>query len=101
MNDRQEQIFNSVLKIVKDHLNPSHVILFGSRAKGKAQTSSSDFDFAIQGTKADHAVKRKVTDAIEKICGLYKVDIVYFDEVDEDFKNIILKTGKVIYERGT
>lgn len=38
-------------------------------------------------------------DEIENAAGLHGVDVVYLQEVDNDFKNIILKTGRVIYER--
>jgi len=41
---------------------------------------------------------RKIMEDIEKAAGLFKIDIVYLKNVDEEFKKIILNTGKIIYE---
>ena len=98
MNQREEQIFVSIIEILKKNLNPTKLILFGSRAKGKS-TSGSDFDIAVVSDPVNNINQRKVKEAIEAVSGLYKVDVVYWDELDEDFKKIISKSGKVIYER--
>ncbi len=98
MTAREKQISNSILNILKEKLNPARVILFGSRAKGMA-ANSSDFDFAVDcGTVGDET-KRTVKEAIEAVSGLYKVDVVYLRDLEEDFRTIILKTGKVVYEK--
>jgi len=99
MKDREQQILNDVIKRLKATFNPAKIILFGSRAKGKAVVSS-DFDLAVQCKKTSDLQKTKMKDQIDKICGLYKVDVIYWDEVDDDFRKIITQTGKVIYERG-
>ncbi len=98
MTDREDNIYKSILEILIRELNPHNVIMFGSRAKETANPSS-DFDFAIDCDSKLNGLKRKVLDAIDKISGLYTVDIIYLDEVDEGFKDIILKTGKVVYAR--
>lgn len=101
MTKRENEIQNEVCKILIDSFHPKQIILFGSRAKGRSSTGS-DFDFAIETETKPR--KEKLTFAkeeIEKISGLYKVDIVFLTEVDDDFKQIILETGKVIYEEGT
>lgn len=100
MNERESKIFDHVLGILKKELNPSRIILFGSRSK-ESSTASSDFDFAVACERVNDSLKRTVREAVEKVNGLYGVDIVYLSEVDDDFKEIIMKTGKVIYEAGT
>ena len=100
MTAREEEIAQKTLQIFKSHLNPRRVILFGSRAKGKA-APASDFDWAVDCPPVDAAHKRRISEAIEQISGLYKTDVVYLTEVDEDFRQIILLTGKVCYEKGT
>lgn len=87
-----------MLEVLKEYLDPSKVILFGSRARAGAPFSS-DFDFAVEPGPAEDAAKIEINRKIEEISGLYKVDVVYLNEVDADFRDIILKTGKVIYER--
>ncbi|MDI6758174.1 MAG: nucleotidyltransferase domain-containing protein [Candidatus Omnitrophota bacterium] len=84
------------MNILRELLKPPCIILFGSRIKGD-NSEHSDFDFALDCPKPSLEMERKVNEAIEKISGLYKVDIVYLSSVDREFKGIILKTGKVIY----
>jgi len=95
---RELEILNKVIGIFKEDLNPSKIILFGSRGKGN-NNQSADFDLAIDCPKPQISVQRKINEEIEKVSGLYQVDLVYLMSVDEEFKRIILKTGKVVYER--
>ncbi|UCD15197.1 MAG: nucleotidyltransferase domain-containing protein, partial [Candidatus Omnitrophota bacterium] len=97
---REDEILEGIIDILKTYLKPSRVILFGSRAKGKGN-KSCDFDIAVDCKKPEISIQRKINDAIEKISGLYKIDIVYLQSVEDKFKDIILKTGKEIYERRT
>ncbi|ODS31635.1 MAG: hypothetical protein SCARUB_03241 [Candidatus Scalindua rubra] len=36
---------------------------------------------------------------IEGVSGLYNVDVVFLQSVDKVFRDIVLKTGRIIYER--
>lgn len=98
MNQRENQIYGDVLEILRKELKPSKIILFGSRSKEKVR-ASSDFDFAIECDPVYNEAKMNIKNQIEEISGLYNIDIIYLDEVDNHFKEIILKTGKVVYER--
>ena len=100
LSSREVQIISDVVKILIKHLHPARVILFGSRAKGTAR-EGSDFDLAVDLPRPDLTSERKVSEEIEGIAGLYKVDIIYLKEVDEDFKRLIDKTGVGVYERRT
>ena len=44
---------------------------------------------------------RKIKEEIDSAYGLYKVDIVFLSSVDKSFKELVLITGKVIYERNS
>ncbi len=98
MSDREAEILKGATRSLISYLNPSKIILFGSRAK-ETNRDHSDFDFAVDCKKPQISVQREINKDIEKISGLYKVDVVYMSSIEEEFKNIILKTGKVIYER--
>ncbi|OGX11179.1 MAG: hypothetical protein A2351_02920 [Omnitrophica bacterium RIFOXYB12_FULL_50_7] len=98
VTERENEILQGVIKILKKDLAPRRIILFGSRAKGKFQ-KGSDFDFAVDLKKPDFNIERKIKEKIEAISGLYGVDVVYLKSVDEGFRKIVQKTGKVIYER--
>lgn len=100
MDKRETEIVRATIDILKKHLDLSKVILFGSRAKGN-KNKHADFDFAVDSEQPPLSVQREINEEIEKISGLYKVDIVYIPSVDEEFKNIIKETGKLIYEKRT
>ena len=83
-------------KIVKEikKYNPKRVILFGSRSRGD-NLKNSDIDIAVDIDLSFRA-KRKLKEKLDLIAGLYKVDLVFFDEMSEDFKKHILKEGKIL-----
>jgi predicted nucleotidyltransferase len=78
-------------------IKPERLILFGSRGKG-TESFNSDYDIAIDSELIKISEKRKLKEKIDKIIGLYKIDIIFLKEIDPGFKEIILKTGKIIYE---
>ena len=98
MDKREKEILEGSVEVLRKYLNPSKIILFGSRAKGN-KDRHADFDFAVDSKRPHISVQRKIREDIERTSGLYKVDIVYMLSVDEEFKDIIVKTGQVIYER--
>ncbi len=60
---------------------------------------AADFDIAVSGSKPDITRQRKFLEKLDKLIGLYKTDIVYLDDVEVGFKEIILTSGTVIYEK--
>jgi len=100
MTQREKEIMEEVIKILKEQLGPKKIILFGSRAKMN-NARHSDFDFAVETSTPDISLQRKIRERIEAISGLYKVDIVYMDAIDAGFKKIIQETGKVVYAKRT
>ena len=89
---------NNIVKILKDELHPDKLILFGSRGKGEA-SFNSDYDIAIDSDCIKLSDKRKLKEKVDLVIGLHKIDMIFLSEVDEGFREIIEKTGRVIYER--
>ena len=98
LTHREKEILEGVTAILKNHLAPPKIILFGSRGKGRCH-QGSDFDFAVDQKRPSTREERMIFEEIEQVAGLYDVDIVYLREVDSVFKELILKSGKVLYER--
>src|SRR5438552_23931 len=96
MTARENEVLGTALAILKRELDPQRILLFGSRAEGR-HAPGSDFDLAVDAPKPGRAYQ--IHEAINDSVGLYTVDIVYLPSVEPDFRNLILKTGKVIYER--
>lgn len=95
---RETEVLENVVMILKNHLKPSKIILFGSRAK-EMHNPNADFDFAVDVEYPSLRAEREMKEEIENVSGLYSVDIVYLPSLAEEFKNLILKTGKTVYER--
>lgn len=96
--DREKQILQGIVDVLKRELDPVRIILFGSRAKND-QRLSSDFDIAVDCQRPIFSKELDIKNQIESLLGLYELDLIYLSAVDENFRNIILKTGTVIYER--
>lgn len=78
-------------KILKENLpGDSKIFLFGSRAVRK-QSKSSDIDIGVMSGKLDRKMIVKIKEIIDKSFVPFKVDIVDFSKVDENFKKKALK----------
>ncbi len=100
MTEREKEILNKVQELLVSFYDPQRIILFGSRGKDKSEVNS-DFDFAIEDASDIDPVKRNVLlEQIEEVAGLYKVNLVFLEKVHPEFRDIILETGKIIYEKG-
>ena len=100
MTHREADVLRGIIDVLKRYLDPERIILFGSRTK-QSYSRNSDFDLAVDKKRVDIRLERKIKEDIDKVSGLYKVDIVFLNSVDQTFKKMILKTGKVVYERNS
>ena len=94
----KENKLNIITELLVSELKPKRLILFGSRAKGTS-LPNSDFDIAVEVKRIDFRRKRIIKEKIRKVIGLHKFDLVFLNEVEKKFKEIIMNSGKVIYER--
>ncbi len=94
-----DDILQNIIKLLIGDLNPDRLILFGSRAKGTAH-KGSDIDVAVEGGKSlEYREERKLKEKIEEVSGIYFVDIVFLGKISKDFRDMIMETGKVVYEK--
>ncbi len=92
------EIIENVVEIISKHIPNARIILFGSRAKGTA-SKRSDFDIAIDiDENVPAKVKFQIEDEIDELPTLKMVDIVYLYEADHDFRKIVYRSGKIIYD---
>lgn len=94
--DKAEKYIQLIVKELKTY-NPKKIILFGSRAKG-CYKKQSDIDIAVD-LNLSFREKRKLKEKIDEISGLYSIDLIFLDEIKEDFKDIILREGVILYEK--
>ncbi|UOD35596.1 nucleotidyltransferase domain-containing protein [Deferribacteraceae bacterium V6Fe1] len=88
-------ICNIVEELTK--YSPNKIILFGSRA-GDSFRENSDIDIAVD-LKLSFREKRKLKEKIDKLSGIYSVDMVFLPDIDDKFYTKIIETGKVLYEK--
>lgn len=84
------EIEKEIYEICKKHIGDSFKLyLFGSRASGKNQ-KFSDFDFFIKTNKQVEAeVFESISSDIDNLPTLYKIDLVYWNSANDDFKKMI------------
>lgn len=91
-----EEVIKNLVEELKKY-DPKKVILFGSCAKG-TYNKHSDIDLAVD-LNLPFRERRKLKEILDQIAGIYTVDLVFLPLVEEDFKRIILKEGKTLYEK--
>ncbi|MEJ5166844.1 MAG: nucleotidyltransferase domain-containing protein [Thermoanaerobaculia bacterium] len=94
-----EEILKKVIDKILEKMMPEKIILFGSRVRNRSK-KNSDTDLAVLGGKdLSFREMRKFKEEIEEISGIYSFDIVIMEKLQEEFKNMILKEGIVLYEK--
>ncbi len=100
-NSRQAEIV-ALLKRLFQELAPQlqgyKVLLFGSRAAGKAGPRS-DFDLGVLGTTPMPLnMFYQIEDKLEALPTLYKIDWVDLNRVADEFRQRALQHAEVLYE---
>lgn len=98
MSARESQVLQKALALLKEELNPKRIVLFGSRAEGR-NAPGSDFDLAVDAIRPPDGRAFQIKETINDAIGLYKADIVFLSQLDPEFRDLVLNTGKVVYER--
>lgn len=100
--DTREQEIRAMLvetmRANSDRLGGRQVVLFGSRAQGKAKPRS-DFDLGVVGdTPLPLADFFAIEDMLDELPTLYRIDWVDFARVSDRFRTQALQNVEVIYE---
>lgn len=82
--------------IIRDY-HPSRVIQWGSVINPETFREYSDIDFAVEGV-TDPEEYFALVDAAEGITG-FPVDIVQFEHLEPEYRELLLSKGRVVYER--
>lgn len=90
-----ERFAQRLIEACEQESSVSKVVLFGSRARGDHR-SSSDIDLAIEGG----AVPLRLNTKLREAAGLYKLDIVHLDSLDNpELAEEIRREGIIVYDR--
>ncbi|WP_346869054.1 nucleotidyltransferase domain-containing protein [Clostridium sp. UBA5119] len=89
----EEKIYINLMSYFKSNKYIKKVILFGSRAKGN-YNYNSDIDLGIL---CDKKYKGTISVELDELVGIYSLDIVFLDAMNEDIKLQIDRDGIEIY----
>ena len=87
-----------IVDTIIQHIKPKRIILFGSRARDKAQ-ARSDYDIAIDDDMLTPAVLAQIRADMETIPTLLSIDMVWMNRAAATLRQRILDEGKTLYER--
>ena len=73
-----EETYDKIKKVISNNTN-YHFLLFGSRARGNYK-KTSDIDIAIVGNLTS-AEKYKIMNEMDLLDIIYKIDLVFIDEI--------------------
>ena len=95
MSGLPERVKLKIIHVLSQETSVGKAMLYGSRARGDAR-DGSDIDIALFGDNIPLYLNTRLRDA----AGLYKLDIVRFDELDQvELKENILRDGIEIYRK--
>jgi len=90
-----EEKYYEMIKNVLNKIDAiEQVIIFGSRATGKAR-NGSDIDLALKGNNVNHNVVLEVLRELDDLPVAYKFDAVNYNTASAELKEQIDKYGKV------
>ncbi|MBI3393322.1 MAG: nucleotidyltransferase domain-containing protein [Nitrospirae bacterium] len=91
-----EDLLREIVDVVVSRVHPKRIILFGSRASGRAR-AYADFDLAVEGVAMDARTERLLKETLDEKAGIFTVDLVVLDKVEPEFREIVIQTGRVVY----
>lgn len=89
----EESIYIKLHMYFKSNTYIKKVILFGSRAKGSYKYNS-DIDIGIL---CDKKYKGTISEELNELVGLYSLDIIFLDSMNEEIKLQLDRDGVEIY----
>ncbi|MGL5415370.1 MAG: nucleotidyltransferase domain-containing protein [Clostridium sp.] len=89
----EKNVYDNLIKYFKESKLIDKVIIFGSRAKGTYKYNS-DIDL---GVLCERKYRGTIKEEIDTIIGVYSLDIVFLDSMNEEIKLQIERDGIEIY----
>lgn len=89
---------NEINIILKNHIYEGEVYIFGSRVSGNNK-KFSDIDLAVNiNRKLSLSEISAIKDDFDESDLIYTADIIDYNSISEEFKNIIDSNKKIIYK---
>lgn len=95
--DLQQHDIDTVIQTLQGFPEIESALIFGSRAKGKAQPGS-DIDLALKGDRVTDEIVTQLKIALEELPIPYFFDVVGYKSIqNKDLRRHIDRVGKRIY----
>ncbi len=89
--------FQRIVNMIIDKYNPHRIYQWGSLMHKEHFSEISDIDIAIEGLNSAETFFRMVADASDMTS--FPLDIIELEHVHELQRDMIAKTGRLIYEK--
>ncbi|GAB6169581.1 hypothetical protein JCM1393_20410 [Clostridium carnis] len=89
----EEKVYKSLISYFKNNKYIKKVVLFGSRAKD-TYNYNSDIDLGIL---CDKKYKGTIAEELDEIVGVYSLDLVFLDSMNEEIKLQIERWNRNLY----
>jgi predicted nucleotidyltransferase len=90
-----KELLGQIVDAIVRHVNPTKIILYGSRARGDYRVTS-DIDIAVDCEDGESFIRTAIDDEVRT---LLKLDIVDIGRVNGNLRREIEGEGIVIYEK--
>lgn len=85
-----------IIRFIVEKYRPKRIIQWGSLLKPEQFRDYSDIDLALEGIP-DAETFFQLTAEIEKLTS-FPLDVVQWEHLQPEFREVILRKGKVVYE---
>lgn len=89
--------FKKIVTMIKERYKPLRIYQWGSLLDEEHFSEISDIDLAIEGITSAEEFFKLYGDA-EKLTS-FPIDIVQIEKIEPEFRELIVKRGRLIYER--
>ena len=89
------EILDEIVHVIREHGDPSSIILYGSRTRGDFD-EQSDIDIAVDG-HVDPLLARGYLE--EEVRTLKRFDVVHVDDLDAEMLTSINREGVILYDK--
>ena len=95
----EEEVINSITRVIKNHPEINEAILYGSRAKGNSKPAS-DIDLTFKGDNLDLSIINKISWELDDLLLPYTFDLSIYNQIQNDeLLDHIERVGKIFYKK--
>ncbi|TVR66317.1 MAG: nucleotidyltransferase domain-containing protein [Spirochaetaceae bacterium] len=97
LHRRAEADARRIVELIRSRYEPHRIVQWGSLLDPESFREYSDIDIALEGITEAETFFRLLAEA-EQLTS-FDLDIVQLERIEPEYRDLILRKGKVLYER--